>query len=145
VGIGFELLEEVTFKVDVAPIREKLKRMAIGTSMTSDQSSQVARRSSRPRRGNPAFGIPAPPPCTPVGPNGQPQTPTTPLSEDQCDISVDGTGADPYYLWVDYYVDVQFKDGLMSYELHIKDVDIAFSGHINLVSILEPLAPADDD
>ena len=152
VGIGFELLEEVTFDVKVAPIRKKLKRMITGTSIASDQPSQVApqspqvaRRSSRPKRGNPALGIPPPPPYTPVGSNGQPTAPTTLLPEDQCGISGEGTVVDPYYFWVDYYVDVQFKDGLMNYELHIKDVDMVFLGSVNLVSILEPVVPSDCD
>lgn len=150
--IGFELLEEVTFEVPVAPIRNKLKRMVIGTSIASDQSSQVApqssqvaRRSSRPKRGNPALGIPPPPPYTPVVSSGQPPTPTTLPPKDQCGISAEGTIVDPYYFWVDYYVNVQFKDGLMNYELHIKDVDRVFVGSVNLVSILEPLVSSDYD
>jgi hypothetical protein len=145
VGIGFELLEEVTFRVKVAPIHKKLKRMVVGTSIASDQSSQVARRSSRPKKGNPALGVPPPPPYTPVVSNSQPPAPTTLLPEDQCGISVDGTVVDPYYFWVDYYVDVQFKDGLMNYELHIKDVDKVCLGSVNLVSILEPLVSSDYD
>lgn len=151
-GIGFELLEEVSFEVDVAPIREKLKRMVVGTSIASHQSSQVApqpsevaRRSSRPKKGNPALGVPPPQPRTPAGSNSQPSAPTTLLPEDQDGVSVRGTVEDPYYFWVDYYVDVRFKDGLMNYELHITDVDKSYEGSVNLVSILEPLVSSDYD
>ncbi|KFY78637.1 hypothetical protein V498_09066 [Pseudogymnoascus sp. VKM F-4517 (FW-2822)] len=151
-NMGFELLEEVTFEVPVAPIRNKLKRLVIGTSIASNQSSQVApqssqmaRRSSRPKKGNPLLGVPPPPPYTPVGSSGQPPAPRTLLPEDQCGTSVEEMVVDPYYFWVDYYVDVLFKDGLMKYELHIKNVDKVFVGSVNLVSILEPLVSSDYD
>jgi len=139
---GYELLETVSFKVDVAPIRDKLKRMSVGTSMPSEQPSQSQRRSSRTRKGNPRIGI-KPQAISRSSPLPPPPPPPPPSPEN--DRLSDGTQElASYYFWVDYQLEVEFKDGLMNYQLLIKKVDRSFTGQVNLASILEPWAPEDD-
>jgi len=146
--IGYELLETVTFKVEVAPIRDKLKRMKYGTSLPCEQPIQSQRRSIRTRKGNQKNGKrdQSNPHSSPASQNGTEHIHCPrPLSSSESDLLPDGT-QDPslYYFWVDYQLEVEFKDGLMTYHLLIKNVNRSFKGLVNLASILDPWSPEDE-
>jgi hypothetical protein len=49
---------------------------------------------------------------------------------------------DAFYYWVDYSLEVEFKDELMRYSLRIDGVDnYSISGKVNLAPSIEACAP----
>ncbi|KAF2187999.1 hypothetical protein K469DRAFT_748795 [Zopfia rhizophila CBS 207.26] len=141
---GYERLETASFKVEVAPIRQRLKQMKYGTSVPGDQSIQSQRRSTRTRKGSLRHrttdqSISR---SSPGLENSTEHLQDLPSPSSESDLISDRI-QDPasYYFWVDYRVEVEFKDGLMTYRLFIKNVDKSFKGEVNLDSILEPFQP----
>jgi hypothetical protein len=125
----------------VAPIRDKLERRKIGTPFPYDSSRNSQRREARMRRGihNSAAA--------------QSSNGTSNCSGDLCtrlassSESVLADGDDDhnlYYFWVDYSVEIEFKDGIMNYHLRIDNIDWSYRGVVNLASVLEPCPPEND-
>ncbi len=134
----------MTFKVDVVPIRDKLKRIRYGTYASCEQPIQSQRRSFRTRKGNQsnAKRDQSSPPSSPALQDGTKHL-TSSSSENNL-LPEEEQDPASYYFWVDYQLEVEFKDGLMTYYLVIKNADRSFKGQVNLASILEPWSPEED-
>lgn len=110
-------METVEFKVEVEPIRERLKLTQLGSSTHVEHPSSS-------------------------------QNPTKPVSADTSTLrrgtrlrkaspKQSANGGSSYY-WIDYRVEVEFKEGLMSYQLLIDDVeDHSFKGTVTLGPSIE--------
>jgi hypothetical protein len=69
---------------------------------------------------------------------------TTSPSENDADLDGEQDPAS-YYYWVDFLMEVEFKDSLMAYHLTIKDTDKSYKGEVNLISIVKPFDPHEDE
>jgi hypothetical protein len=124
-GSGYQLLETVGFRVEVEPIRAKLKLTQLGSSthVECPDSSQkptraVSTDTSALRRGTRLRKM-----------SPKRSTNTRPKQ------SVNGG---TYYYWIDYRVEVEFKDGLMFYQLLIDGVENqSFTGTVTLGPSIE--------
>lgn len=126
------------FEVEVAPIRDQLKKMKYGTMTPFDQSTPSTRRNGRNRNQN-GFNAQN----LSNGPSeisnlvGQVQRSQISLRghDANSDTLEDGNS---YYFWIDYIFEVEFIGGLMNYRLRIENVDRSFQGRVNLADIIEP-------
>jgi len=138
----------VTFKVDVVPIRDKLKRMRYGTYASCEQPIQSQRRSIRTRKENQsnAKRDQSSSPSSPALQDGTKHLhyPLPSWSSENNLLPEEEQDPASYYFWVDYQLEVEFKDGLMTYHLVIKNTNRSFKGQVNLASILEPWSPVED-
>lgn len=130
----------------MAPIRDKLERRRKGTPFPYDPSSHSQRREARTRRGNQRSDIndsAAAQSSNGTG-NCSGNLYTRPASSSES-VLADGDGDHGlYYFWVDYRVEIEFKDGLMNYHLRIDNIDRSYRGVVNLASVLEPCPPEND-
>jgi hypothetical protein len=128
--------------VDVEPIKGKLKRYKYGTSLPIEQSIPPKRKPSNIRTRKMTSGKKDQPTATrstrPESGNDHLRRSRT-TSPSEGDANPDG-GQDPasFYYWVDFQLEVEFKDGLMAYHLMIKNVDRSYKGEVNLISIVKP-------
>jgi hypothetical protein len=146
---GYELLETVCFKVDVEPIKGKLKKYKYGTSLPIEQPIPPKHKPSFVRTRNMRNGKKDQPTraCS-TRPEGSHDTlrRSRTASPSENDANPDGEqDLAPYYYWVDFLMEVEFKDSLMSYHLTIKDTDKSYKGEVNLISIVKPFDPHEDE
>ena len=130
----------------MAPIRDRLERRRIGTPFPYDTSKYSQRREARTRRGNQRSDIDDS--TTSQSSNGTGNCNGglyTRVASSSESVLADGDEDHSlYYFWVDYRVEIEFKDGLMNYHLRIDDIDTSYRGVVNLASVLEPCPPEND-